>query len=136
MRRTIDNQPVEYPTPKDVFHAALQEMRKRGAGTWCRFDDADSSVWAEVAPDGQGLYIRLSCPRPDRLGDVLVEQVLSGPDHWPIVEFRRKGLLSQGRITYLAPPEDLERITAFIDKFFINACPKGRRYCVLGSVQS
>jgi hypothetical protein len=136
MRRTIDNQPVEYPTPKDVFQVALQEMLKRGAGTRCRFDDADSSIWAEVAPNGRGLHIKLPCPHRDRLEDVLIEQVLSGPNHWPIVEFRGKGLLSQGRITYLAPPEDLDGITAFIDNFFVNACPKGRRYRVLGSVQS
>jgi hypothetical protein len=136
MRRTIEDQPVEYPTAKDVFQVALREMLATGAGTWCHFDDVDSSVWAEVAPNGQGLHIKLSCPRPDRLEDVLVAQILSGSDHWRVVEFRRKSLLSQGRITFLAPPEDLEGITSFMDNFFVNTCPKGRSYCVLGSVQS
>jgi hypothetical protein len=136
MRRTIEDQPVKYRTPKDVFQVALKEMLDRGAGTWCHFDDADSSVWAEVAPNGRGLHIKLPCPHWDRLEDVLIEQILSGSNDWPIIEFRRKGLLSQGRITYLAPPEDLDGITAFIDNFFVSMCPKGRKYRVLGSVQS
>jgi hypothetical protein len=136
MRRTSEDQVVEYPTAKDVFQVGIKEMLECGAGTWCHFDDVDSSVWAEVAPNGQGLHIKLSCPHPDRLGDVLVQQVLSGSDHWQIIEFRRKSLLSQGRIAFLAPQEDLEGITAFIDNFFANTCPKGRDYRVLGSVQS
>jgi hypothetical protein len=136
MRRTIEDQVVEYPTARDVFRIAIQGMLERGAGTWCHFDDADSSVWAEVASDGQGLRIKLSCPYPDRLGDVLVERILSGCDLWQIVEFRRKSLLSQGHIAVLAPPEDLEGITAFLDSFFANTCPNGHNYCVLGSVQS
>ena len=86
--------------------------------------------------NGQGLHIKLSCPHPDQLGDVLVMQILSGSDHWQIVEFRGKSLLSQGRIAFLAPPEDLDGIAAFIDNFFVNTCPKGRSYCVLGSVQA
>ncbi len=136
MRRTIDDQPVLYPTSMDVFQVALKEMLERGAGSRCHFDDVDSSVWAEVAPNGRGLHIKLSCPHPGRLNDVLVEQVLSGSDHWQIVEFRRESLLSQGRITFLAPPDDLDEMTAFIDDFFVNTCPKGRGYCVLGSVES
>jgi len=136
MRSTIEDQVVEYPTAKDVFQVAIKEMLESGAGTWCHFDDVDSSVWAEVAPNGQGLHIKLSCPHPDRLGDLLVEHVLSGSDDWRIVEFRRKSLLCQGRITFLAPPEDLDGIAAFIDNFFASTCPKGRSYCVLGSVES
>jgi hypothetical protein len=136
MRRTIEDQVVEYPTAKDVFHVALKEMLEGGAGTRSHFDDVDSSVWAEIVPDGQGLHIKLSCPWPDRLGDVLIQQVLSGSDHWRVIEFRRRSLLSQGRITFLVPPEDLEGIAAFIDNFFVNTCPKGRGYSVLGSVES
>ena len=136
MRRTIEDQVVEYPTARDVFQIAIKAMLERGAGTWCHFDDVDSPVWAEVAPNGQGLHIKLSCPYPDRLGDVLIEQILSGCADWQIVEFRRKCLLSQGRIAFLAPPEDLDEIASFIDSFFANTCPKGRSYCVLGSVQS
>jgi hypothetical protein len=136
MHRPIEDPPEEYPTPKDVFRVALKEMLVRGARSWCHFADADSSAWAEVTPNGRGLYVKLSCPQQDWLGDLLIERVLSGSRHWPIVEFRRKGLLSQGRITYRAPRDDLDRIVAFIDDFFVNTCPKGRSYRVLGSVQS
>ncbi len=136
MRRVIEDQPVNYPTPKDVFQVAITEMLERGEGSWCYFHDADSSAWAEVAPDEQGMHVKLSCPRVDRLRDVLTVQVMSGCTHWQIVGFRRKGLLSKGGITYLAPQEDLSKVTAFIDNFFIKTCAKGRRYRVLASVQS
>lgn len=126
---------VEYPTPQDVFREALQEMLERAARSRCRFGDADSSVRVEVARKGRNLQIKLPYPYRVGLADVLMEQGVTVPEGWRIVRFRRKGLLLQGRITYLAPREDLDRVVVFLDNFFANTCPKGRGYAVLASVR-
>lgn len=135
MSRPIEGHLGEYRTPKDVFREAIQEMLERGARARCRFRDADSSVRAEVARNGRNLQIKLPCPYRVGLVEVLLEQGVTVPDGWRIVRFRRKSLLFPGRITYLAPQEDLDRVVVFLDNFFAHTCRKGRNYAVVASVR-
>ena len=137
MSRLIESHSAEYPTPTDVFRAALAETLERGAGSRCHFDGADSSVWVEVTPGERGLLIRLPCPRREGPEEILAEKGVGVPDHWRIVEFRKHGRRSPGfMITYLAPEKDLDRIIAFLDRLFASTSAKNPSYRVSGSVQS
>lgn len=125
-----------HPTPKDVIREAIGAMLEREEDLPCRFDDADSSAWVEVARSGRDLQIKLSYPHRDGFAGVLIEQGTLVPDRWRLVRFRRKSFLFPGQLTYLAPQEDLDRVVAFIDNYFADTCLKGRTYALLESVRS
>ena len=136
MSRLIKSHSVEYPTARDVFRAIIEETLKLGEDSWGHFDDADSSVWAEIRPHERGLLVNLPYPYREEPEEVFAKKGLSVPDHWQADTFRRKGFLTHGYITYLAPQEDLDRIIAFLDRFFTCMSEKGPSYHVSGDVES
>jgi len=133
--RSVENPSAKHSTPLDIFRAAIQETLKRGEGSWCHFNNVDSSVWAEVTPSAQGLHIHLPYLHEEGLEGVLAEQGASVPEHWRVIEFYRKNRRFPDCVTYLAPEEDLGRVILFIDRFFANMDRKGASYRVCGSVR-
>ena len=133
--RSIENPSAKPSAPPDIFRAAIQETLKRRDGSWCHFNNVDSSVWAEVAPSAEGLRIHLPYLHEEGLGGVLAEQGVNVPERWRIVEFYGKNRRFPDCVTYLAPEEDLGRIILFIDRFFANTDRKGANYGVCGSVR-